>query len=909
MGERSHLGFVQHFPKAAQAMSNPLLITKLHVPQARTGIVPRPQLVMRLKQGLAKKLILVSAPAGYGKTTLVCEWLASCRESIAWVSLDRADDDPLRFWDYVLAALQGGLVSVGRSFPDSLLDPDHASGEELLTALINALDKLAQPLILVLDDYHNIETPSIHEGLSFLLEHAPSDFHLVITTRADPPLPLSRLRVRSQLIEVRLADLRFTAGEATDFLNRTMGLAIVPENVDRLTARTEGWIAGLQMAALSLQGAEDVDGLITAFSGSDHYVFDYFVDEILKNQTPAIRRFLLHTSILDQLTGSLCDAVLGQDRASADTQPAEVVLDGLERSNLFILPLDPEHRWYRYHPLFAELLRGYLQQKYPDLIPILHTRASAWCEGQGLIAEAIHHALAGGEWERVVRLISANVFALLEQNELNQVAKRLDNIAGEESLARPWLGIGRAWLAAYTGELSTDDSTLSLIEAQIDSMEGGAGQQTLRGHCAAIRAFSAWVGGKRAIAIGAAREALDTLPETELTIRCQSATVLGLSMDDMDARAEAFGQALDYARRTNVSHVVLFAHGCHAYLLVLQGKLRRQRPRAEAMQLAEASNKHQPLPSLSYVYSTLSMVQWEWNDLEAALDNARHAVALARRWGQADALHFAYTNLGNALFAAGDVDGAFDILQRAWQIAQRTSAWFEEITISQEVGWHLEQGNLEAALHRLRLAQIEIDGIPGPFLSSLVPICSAQIFLARKEYPRALSAIASILDDLERRKVVYFQVGALALQSTAFRELGHEAEASASLKKALALAAPEGYMRSFLMARDGVIPMLHQARAAGIEVTYVDKLLGFLEQGDKAKPVQAGRGPGLIEPLSAREMDVLNLLAQGQADKQIAGSLFISRETVHKHLKNIYGKLGVHRRTEAIVRARELGLL
>jgi LuxR family maltose regulon positive regulatory protein len=303
------------------------------------------------------------------------------------------------------------------------------------------------------------------------------------------------------------------------------------------------------------------------------------------------------------------------------------------------------------------------------------------------------------------------------------------------------------------------------------------------------------------------------------------------------------------------------------------------------------------------------MIRWEWDDLEGALDHARHAVALARRWGQADALHFAYTHLGNALFAAGEVEAAFDVLQQAWQIAKRTSAWFEDITISQEVEWHLARGDLGAALHRLRLAHIVIDGTPGPNLSSLSPICSAQIFLARKEYPRALTAISSLLADLETRKVVHFQVGALALQAKTFHKLGQEADASASLKRALVLAAPEGYMRSFLMAGDGLISMLHEARSAGIEPDYVDRLLAFAGQGDRAKPIRAGGGDKLIQPLSARELEVLNLLALGQADKQIAGSLFISRETVHKHLKNIYGKLGVHRRTEAIVRARELGLL
>lgn len=891
-------------------MSSSLLVTKLRVPQLRSEHVLRPQLVTHLQQGLTNKLILISAPAGYGKTTLASEWLATCDQACAWVSLDDGDNDPPRFWAYLLAALQSALAAVGRQLPDDLRQPHPQVSEALITDLINGLDELQQPLILVLDDYHLIETQFIHDELSFLLDHAPAHFQLVIVTRADPPLPLARLRARSQLLEIRQADLSFTTAEAATFLNHTMGLRISAEDIARITARTEGWIAGLQMAALSMQNAEDVSNFVEAFTGSHHYIFDYLLEEVLERQSPELRRFLLYTSILDQLTAPLCDALLNEDVDVSTTHSSDAILEQLDHANLFIIPLDNERRRYRYHALFAELLRNYLGQKHAEQLPALHTRASTWFEEQGSIAEAIHHALLAGNWEQVVALISANIFALLEQNELNAVAKLLERIAADKSLARPWLWIGRAWLAAYTGQVRDVEAMLEKAEAEIGHALSGPVQQSLRGHCAAIRAFTAWVEGRRDIARQAAREALTGLPATDLTIRCQSATVLGLSLNDMEERSQAYAEALEYARGCRVSHVVLFAYGCHAYALVLQGRLRAAQAACEdAIQLARSSSTHQPLPTLCHVYSTLSGIFWEWNDLKSSLQYAREAVALARRWEQADALHFAYTNLGNALFASGDTAEAFDVLQEAWQIARRTSSWFEEITLAQEIEWHLAQANLEVVFQRLQLNPASLDETPEIHYSLLPSLSFIQLFLARQQYALALKRIQPVLDDLEQHKVVYYQVRVLVWQAQAYHRLGQAVQALTAFKKALLLAAPEGYLRTFLMAGDDLAPMLHQARAAGIAAKYVDTLLSAVGQEGMTKPIKAGTASPWIEPLSTREVEVLRLLAQGCTDKKIAEALVIAPETVHKHLKNIYGKLEVHNRTEAVARARASGLL
>jgi LuxR family maltose regulon positive regulatory protein len=575
--------------------------------------------------------------------------------------------------------------------------------------------------------------------------------------------------------------------------------------------------------------------------------------------------------------------------------------------------MDHEQRWYRYHPLFAELLLGYLQKNNPDQIPSLHKRASTWYEEQGMISDAIRHSMAVNDWERVVRLISANVFALLEQNELNRVARQLESLTNEKSQARPWLLIGRAWLAAYTGQLSTVEPILKLAETEIDSLNSEVELQTLGGHIAAIRAYTNWIANKREIAAGAARVALEWLPADERLIRCQASTLLGLSLGDFNERNQALEHALRYARESRVSHVTIFAHGCWAWMLAMQGKLHEAHDACqEAIRLAQSSGLHHSLPTLSHVYTTLSFVLCEWNDLEAAIHYSKEAVDLARRWEQADALHFALDNLGYALFASGDVEGAFDTLRQAWQVASHTSAWFEQITIAQEIEWYLALHNLEDALQRLRRAQVELPDPSkisiGSFKSQLMPVIFVQIYLAQKQYSKVLTLSELLLEDLGKKNVGYYLIRLLILQALAYHGLRQEPQALASLKRALTIAAPGGFVRTFMVNGPALVSLLHQERLAGVLPDYVDRLLVTSEQITQHRPIRAVTTPSMVEPLSAREMEVLKLLSQGCTDKKIAETLVVARETVHKHLKNIYGKLDVHSRTEAIIRAQELNL-
>jgi ATP/maltotriose-dependent transcriptional regulator MalT len=891
-----------------------ILSTKLSIPLLRSRLVPRLRLIEKLNQGLECGFILVSAPAGYGKTTLLSAWLSQQQLPTTWLSLDDQDNDPFRFLSYLISAFHqiDPSIDVPLDHPLSFnLQPEI---EDLLTPLINHLIQLNQPFCIILDDYHVIQEQVVHQAINFLLEHRPEPLHLVIATRADPPLPLARMRARCDMLELRMADLRFTLAEAADFLNHTMGLKVSPDNISRITKHTEGWIAGLQMAALSMQNSNDVSSFITSFTGSHHYIYDYLLEEILGQQSPEIHNFLLNTSILDQLTAPLCDAVLNTDEDSTFTTPSSVILEKLEHANLFIVPLDHEQHWYRYHPLFAELLRGYLRRNNALKVPALHTRASNWFEGQGMISDAIRHSFSAKDWERIVRLISANIFALLEQNELNSVERQLQNLTSEKSSARPWLLIGRAWLAAYTGKINSVEPILKNVEAEIDGLTSEVELQTLGGHVAAIRAYINWIGDKRDIAASAAQVALEWLPANERLIRCQAATLLGLSSDDLKARTQALEQALEYARESRVSHVAIFAYGCWAWSLAMQGKLHEAHTAClEAIHLAHSSSPHQLLPTLSHIYTTLSFILCEWNDLEAAVHYAKEAVDLARRWEQADALHFALDNLGDVLFASGDIEGAFDTLRQAWQVASHTSTWFEQITISQEVEWYLALDNLEAALQRLRMARMDITDptriSPDSFKSQLMHLTIVQIYLAQKQYSNALTLCELFLEDVGKKDAGYSTIKLLTLQALAFQGLRQDAQALASLKRALVRSAPEGYVRSFIGNGPVLISLLQQARHADIMSEYVDRLLAAAKQRVNDQPIQMTATAHMVEPLSEREMDVLKLLAQGCTDKKIAESLVIARETVHKHLKNIYGKLDVHSRTEAALRARELGIL
>jgi LuxR family maltose regulon positive regulatory protein len=871
-------------------------------------------LIQKLNQGAECGFILVSAPAGYGKSTLLSAWLTRIEYPASWLNLDDRDNDFSRFLSYLFAACRKINLLDDQFLENQVGIYQAVDFETPLTSLINHINRVNQPFFLVIDDYHVIRNQEVHEAVHFLIENRPQSLHLIISTRADPPLQLAKIRARLAMLEIRIADLRFTDQEASSFLEHTMGLNVSDVDVVRITQRTEGWIAGLQIAALSMRNSTDIPGFITTLTGTHHYIFDYLLEEILVKQTPEIQLFLLYSSILDQMTAPLCDALLAGFELSDSIPGSSTILEELEHANLFIIPLDQEHRFYRYHPLFVELLRSYLQRKEPHQIPILNGLASNWFESQGMFADAIRHSFMANDWNRVVELISTNIFALLEQNELTGVARQIDSLTKEKSHALPWLLVGRAWLAAYTGQLSAVEPILNMIESEIDNLSSELELQNLGGHIAAVRAYANWIGGKRDIATSAALAALAWLPDSERVIRCQASTLLGLVHNDSSERSKALRQALIYARECPTSHVTIFAYGCWAWMLAMRGKLHASYTVClEAIEQTQLNNSYQSFPTLSHVYSTMSFILLEWNDLDGALNYAKNAVNLAHRWEQADALHFALNNLGYALFTSGDVKGAFETLHQEWQIARRTSTWFEEITLSQEIEWHLAQNNLEAALTRLEDAHVKIDnlsGMPlGTFTSGTLPFVFIQLLIYQGQYSKALKQIDLYVDDLSKKEMGHFLVLMYKWKALVHHGLQQDDQALEALKQALTRAEPEDYLHMFSQKEPGLQGLLQYAHKIGIVPDYIDRIFQVSVQKPNEQNSSVRSTPGIIEPLSKREMDVLSLLAEGHSDKQIAQDLVIARETVHKHLKNIYGKLDVHSRTEAIVRARQLNLL
>jgi LuxR family maltose regulon positive regulatory protein len=636
-------------------MTTPLLATKLYIPSIRPELVSRPHLIERLNAGLHRKLTLISAPAGFGKTTLLSEWVAACERPVAWVSLDKGDNDPTRFWAYFMAALQtlqadAAQAAVGEAALSVLQSPQPPPIEALLTGLINEIASIPAPFILALDDYHLITTQPIHDALAFLLDHLPPPMHLAIATRADPPLPIARLRGRGQVTELRLTDLRFTPDEAAEFLNQVMSLELSADDVAALASRTEGWIAGLQMAAASMQGRKDTASFIQAFTGSDRYILDYLVEEVLHHQPRHIQTFLLQTAILDRLTAPLCDALLDirdwildideqTEYPISNTQypisnlQSQTILEYLESSNLFIIPLDNERRWYRYHRLFADLLRQRLHQRHPDLVPILHQRASEWHEQNGLMAEAIEHALSGEDFERAAALVEQVAEATLMRSEVATFLSWVEALPDELVRARPTLCVFHAWALLWRG--------LPLDEVESRLQDVGEDVDLTPGKVAALRGFMAIFQGQLARATKLCRQALEQLPEDDVFWRSISTWMLSISeLADGDLRTGS--RALDEVVRMSqkAGNVMIAVPAvCHlARLSDRQGQLHKaQAIYQRALELGtDESGRRLPIASEALI--GLGRLSYEWNDLESAARYLEESIALSQQWSEAAAL-------------------------------------------------------------------------------------------------------------------------------------------------------------------------------------------------------------------------------------------------------------------------------
>jgi LuxR family maltose regulon positive regulatory protein len=916
-------------------MSTPLLTTKLYIPPIQPELEPRPRLVERLQEGLHRKLTLISAPAGFGKTTLLSEWAAQLKRPIAWLSLDEGDNDPVRFLAYLVATLQAVEPQLGGGVPGILQAPGIATAsapppvESVLTVLINRISAIPDHFALVLDDYHVIEAPAIHDALTFLLDHLPPQMHLVISTRIDPPLPIARLRGRRQLTELRQADLRFSADEAAAFLDKASRLELSASDVRTLVSRTEGWIAGLQMAAVSMRGRDDTTGFVQALTGSNRYIMDFMVEEVLDRQPDSIQTFLLQTSILARLTGPLCDAVTGP--SAAGDGPA--TLENLEQAGLFLMPLDDERCWYRYHRLFADLLRKRLQQAYPDQVAALHRRASEWYRLNDLMDEAIGHALSGQDFEQAADLIEKATDPTLMRSEVATLLSWVDALPRELLPARPLLGVYRALALFMSGR------PLGTIESDLQVAADASADRSVSGAVAVARALIASGQGDLYRGAELARRALELLPGDQQFLR--SLAVLHLSLISYWANG-ALGtgiRALEMAAKKsqeagNVMATVI-ALSRLAEEFVKQGRLHRARGIYEqALELATepSENGRQLLPVAGAALVGLGELFREWNDLETASRYVMEGIELCVQWAEMRAI-LGYATLARVRQAQGDADGATHAIEKAWHLAQQfdaveiddaavamfeaqillARAWSQssaqEPMLKAVRQWAEERGLVTDSTTDLGLTKEQESGDQlSERLRKYEYVTLARLFIAQNQPNKALNLLEPLLPEMEREGRLGMVIEIEILRALALQEQDHVTRALAALERALSLAEPEGYVRLFVDAGPPMARLLYQAAERGIKPEYCGRLLVAFPTS-KAALAPHPQTAELVEPLSARELEVLQLISTGATNQEIARSLVITVNTVKKHVTNILGKLSVTSRRQAAARARDLGLL
>lgn len=906
-----------------------LLATKRYVPRRRGALVSRPRLLARLEQGAGNPLTLIAAPAGSGKTTLLADWLATPpadRRATAWVSLDAGDNDSVRFWAYVLTALQEAGAGVSAHTLALLQAQQPPPMASILTAMINDLAAANREAVLVLDDYHVIQSQPIHDALAFLLDHLPPQLHLVIATREDPPLPLPRLRARGHLTEVRAADLRFAPGEAAAFLTTVMGLHLGADDLAVLETRTEGWIAGLQLAALSMQGRADPSGFIQAFAGNDRYIVDYLVTEVLQRQPEATRRFLLETAILDRLSGPLCDAVTG---STGGTE----MLERLERGNLFVAPLDDTRHWYRYHHLFADVLRARLQGEHPGRALTLHRNASAWYERAGAMADAVRHALAGEDTARAADLVELAAPDLRRSRQEATLLQWCQAIPDDLMRSRPVLCVNHAAALLSCGELAGVAERLHDAEQWLARMPPGATAEgplpagmvvvdhaefrRLPGQIAVYRAGLALVQGDLAPTVAHARHALELLDTSDLMWRGAALAILGLAAwahGDLAGAYQSYAEGMALLRQAgNIPDAIVGAVTL-ADVRIAQGRLpEAQRLYERALHLA-ATQDPPVLRGTADMHVGLSALACEADDLEAAARHLEISMDLGEHAGFAQNPYRWCVAMARLHVARGDLEGALTHLHEAERrYAGDFSPNVRPVSAMIAQVW-VAQGRLDEASAWARSLGLSATDEPD-YLHEFSLLTLARLLLARAAQEGREEALEQAITLLERLLCVAEAgerwgsvIGFLVVHALACQQQGDLAAALASLERALVLAEPAGYVRTFVDEGEAMRGLLRQIAGTSPAHASARRVLRAFGSGAPAEPAPQ-RVTGLVEPLTAREAEVLRLIAAGLRNQEIADQLFISLPTVKRHVANAYGKLEASHRTEAVAKAKALRLL
>jgi LuxR family transcriptional regulator, maltose regulon positive regulatory protein len=974
------------------AAFSPFVTSKLTIPPTRPNPVARPRLFEQLNTGLQRPLTLIAAPAGSGKTTLLSEWLSSgfkvlssefdqyeqlktqtlrghpkLKTSAAWVSLDPGDNDPARFWSYIVRAIQTVHAGFGDELLTLLQSLQSPSSDSIATALVAELAAIPPELVLALDDYHVIDTPAIHATLAFLLDHLPSHVHLVIISRKNPPLPLSRLRVRGQLTEIRADALRFTGDESATFLTERMGLRLDKADVAILEQRTEGWIAGLQLAALSMRNCADIPGFIAAFSGSNRYILDYLADEVFQRQPEPVLTFLLHTCILDRLCGELCDSLFTLDdlRLTIEEPQPEIanrqsksinsqeMLEHLEQANLFIIPLDEERRWYRYHHLFAAVLRRRLQASRPELIAVLHRQAAAWYEQQGLADPAIRHALEGQDVDGAARLIEQVAQTAIIHGEVVTARGWLERLPDAVVRARPRLSVVFAQVLGLNGQIDAAEARLADAERAIRSIAYVANADSvlqrrpvalpdamLDGEIALLRAMFANARWDVMRARIMARWALAQLP-ADHPLRGLAYLYLGVAEwlnGELNDAVSIFREGRRCCQATGDRYIepTMLAHV--AQIRLLEGRLREAIDRyQQRLALTEASGGRLGVPD-DILCVGLGALLYERNDLDAATHFVEQGLALAKQYDDAPVTSAGLITLARVRQAQGDAEGAGAVMYAAMSFIeqrQMRSLWIARPVAAYLARFWLRQGDVAIAARLARSSDTTAGGVlgqPPQPEHPVVPrenaqIALARVLLAQGQPDDALALLERLIPSAESGGRMGHVLEMWIVQALAWRACGAPDTAHAALALALAFAAPEGYLRSFVDEGAPMFELLREAQARGVEPEYVATLLTAFPKRDPETRRQGDQEIGiwpdahgsfspslpvsvsLVEPLSEREQEVLRLIAEGKSNTEIAQELVIGVSTVKTHINHIFSKLNATSRILAVARARELRLI
>jgi LuxR family maltose regulon positive regulatory protein len=896
-------------------VSDTLLATKIRIPPLRSKLVVRSHLIQRLNDGIAQncRLTLISAPAGYGKSTLLSKWVSQLDIPVAWLSLEKEENSPSRFWSYFVTALSSipplQEAGIGESFLQALQSHLPPPMDILLANLLNELTGLSSRVLFVLDDLQAITEGQIHQDLVFLIEHvlqSSKGFYLVVASRMDPPWPLARWRVRDELTEVRTKDMRFTTTEATSFLNEVMGLQLSTGEISLLDQRTEGWIAGLQMAALSMQSRGDIAAFLEDFTGTHHFVLEYLLEEVLSQQTPDRLDFLLRTSLLEYLTAPLCNAI-------TDRNDSQTMLVQLEKSNMFLVPMDNERRWYRYHHLFSELLRSRLKQTHPEIVPLLHGKACAWYMENGYLSNALTHAMATNDLDRLIKLVEKYAFTIFDHHQASTFLNWLNTLPETLKESNPWLHIARAWLLAYLGQLEDIEPLLIDAEKLADRDD-----HRLMGYIAAMWTLLGELYSSRVDGIAHAHQALKLLPQQEYRARAFVAYHLSNRYTwygDFLPALKNLEDSFNWSLAAGDAERAMISQFQTASILFYMGRL------GESFQLFKKTfqrvdsdlpdKKNRTLP-VGYSYIQLSSLYYEWNNIPEALRYVCDGIKICRLWGYSDYLHNGLIYYAEILMALGDHEGALSAVREAKTL-------YSPVTVTSRVSSYeavinQARGDIESAAAWVAQSGLKL-GDTVDYAHRFLFLHYAIILQGQGKLLEAKAVLERLADALEQAGAITMLLEILTQQSIILNKLNEDEQALFMLHRALDLGKPERFIRVFTSKGPPMLRLLQMAASRSIHTEYINtlvpafKMTNMYQRPAIPKTQSEGQGVAPHKPLSVRELEVLRLLDSSLTSAEIGRELYISQNTTRTHIRNIYSKLAVHSRIEAIQKAKEFGII